>query len=352
MPPFHTENDVKNGISHPKLNTHVLNKTDKRRFLPDITALVLITVCFTNLSTKGEKMSDLTLSASVGINGHNDSDDVIEVQKSLNAISKKIDLEDTLAEDGLINENTEESPTCIAICAMQSAILGFKNPDGVIDPNGKSHKALIKAVNKLASPVSNLFLPKITPEAGLKEEDFEFAATMLSCDVAAIKAVSEVESSGSGYFECGMPCILFEAHIFSKYSQHQYDESHPDISSKSWNRSLYLGGEKEYKRLQKAMSLDREAALMSASYGRYQIMGFNHETAGYDDVEPFVCDMFLAEKHHLIAFVNFIKSNHHLLESIQSLDWATFARHYNGPSYAENHYDEKLQAAYEKHGAQ
>ncbi|WP_238322143.1 N-acetylmuramidase family protein [Vibrio mexicanus] len=182
----------------------------------------------------------------------------------------------------------------------------------------------------------------------MKEEDFEQAAEALECEVAAVKAVSEVESAGSGFFSSGEPAILFEAHIFSKYSDRRFDESHPDISSKKWDRSLYAGGEKEYGRLQKAMGLDREAALKSASYGRYQIMGFNHETAGYDDVETFVRDMFLAESNHLKAFVGFIKSNSRMHEAIKALDWATFAKHYNGPAYAENHYDEKLQSAYDK----
>ncbi|WP_235862917.1 N-acetylmuramidase domain-containing protein [Vibrio ruber] len=47
-------------------------------------------------------------------------------------------------------------------------------------------------------------------------------------------------------------------------------------------------GKKEYKRLQQALTLEREAALKSTSYRRYQIMGFNHQSAGYDDVESFV----------------------------------------------------------------
>lgn len=32
-------------------------------------------------------------------------------------------------------------------------------------------------------------------------------------------------------------------------------------------------------------------------------------------------------------------------------DWAGFARRYNAPAYAENKYDQKLKAAYEKHRA-
>lgn len=42
------------------------------------------------------------------------------------------------------------------------------------------------------------------------------AAEMLSVEVAAIKAVSEVESQGGGFLEAGLPKILFERHIMNR----------------------------------------------------------------------------------------------------------------------------------------
>ncbi|BCL68470.1 hypothetical protein TUMSATVNIG1_04070 [Vibrio nigripulchritudo] len=296
-------------------------------------------------------MKDLPLTSSVGTLGENLAEDVLAIQKALNEASDKIGLDEALVEDGIIGDDFDTSKTCLAIKQMQASILGFKKPDGRIDCNGKSHRALAEAASDQLGFAPSLFLPRIEPEVGLSEEDFEKAAESLDCDVAAVKAVSEVESAGSGFFASGPPCILFEAHIFSKYSDRQFDESHPEISSRKWDRSLYVGGEKEYERLQNAMALNRKAALMSASYGRYQIMGFNHQAAGYDNVETFVREMFLAERFHLFAFVNFIKADSRLHTAIQELDWATFARYYNGPAYAENRYDEKLLAAYDKHAS-
>lgn len=97
------------------------------------------------------------------------------------------------------------------------------------------------------------------------------------------------------------------------------------------------------------MSLDRKAALLSASYGRYQIMGFNYNLAGYEDVEDYVRDAFISESNHLSAFVRFILNNKKLSESIKNKDWPTFARYYNGSGYKENKYDLKLESAYEKY---
>lgn len=229
---------------------------------------------------------------------------------------------------------------------MQQSTLYFKKPDYRIDVGGKTHQKLDQLC---ANNRSNLFLPLIEPKLGLNEQDFQQAANVLSCEVAAIKAVSDVESNGSGYFASGKPKILFEAHIFSKYTYHNYDESHSDISSKTWDRSLYVGGEKEYLRLQKAMGVDRHAALLSASYGRYQIMGFNHKAAGYSDVESFVRDIFLSEVNHLMAFVRLIQSNSQLHGALKAKNWPYFASIYNGPNYSKNHYDEKLSSAYIQH---
>ena len=38
--------------------------------------------------------------------------------------------------------------------------------------------------------------------------------------------------------------------------------------------------------------------------------------------------------------------HHHLIVPLQKRQWATFAKGYNGPSFAKNRYHTKLQAAY------
>ncbi|WP_262919099.1 N-acetylmuramidase family protein [Niabella hibiscisoli] len=52
------------------------------------------------------------------------------------------------------------------------------------------------------------------PKPILTEKDFQDAARQLNCEVAAIKAVAEVESKGDGFLPTGEPKILFERHIF------------------------------------------------------------------------------------------------------------------------------------------
>lgn len=156
-----------------------------------------------------------------------------------------------------------------------------------------------------------------------------------------------MESHGGGFLGSSRPKILFEAHIFSKRTHHTYDKEHTDISSRSWNKSLYKGGEKEYTRLEAAMSLNGPAALESASWGRFQIMGFNYAACGYKTVMAFVRAMYDSEGKQLDAFVAF-RRHANLAAALREKRWADFARGYNGPGYAANKYDQKLQAAYEK----
>lgn len=182
----------------------------------------------------------------------------------------------------------------------------------------------------------------------LQPEDIRRAAKNLGVTPAHIKAVVDVESNGSGFLDDGRVKILFEAHKFSKYTNGKYDNHFPNISSRVWNRRLYKGGAKEWDRINQASGLDRMAAYKSASYGLFQIMGFNYQACGFDNVYSFVDAMKKSEGDHLDAFVQFIIINN-MAEDLMSGDWKSFARKYNGPAYAANKYDEKLALAFVKY---
>jgi hypothetical protein len=179
--------------------------------------------------------------------------------------------------------------------------------------------------------------------APLTDADYERAAAALGCQVAAVRAVAKVESLGGGYLSDGRPKILFERHKFHRYTGGKYTQSHSHISWPKWGG--YLGGAKEYDRLAEAISLNREAALKSASWGAFQIMGFNHALVGFSTVEAFVTAMVASSANQLDAFVAFIKSQN-LDDELRRLDWKGFARGYNGEEYWKNKYDEKMARAY------
>ena len=178
--------------------------------------------------------------------------------------------------------------------------------------------------------------------APLADADFERAAKAIGCTVAAVRAVNQVESRG-GFFADGRPKILYERHIFHRLTAGKFSAAHPDISNKAPRG--YIGGPAEYGRLARAIALDRKAALQSASWGAFQIMGFNFKLAGFANVEDFVKAMVSGQGAQLDAFVAFVRKNN-LDDELVRLDWAGFARGYNGEDYRKNKYDVKLADAY------
>jgi hypothetical protein len=188
----------------------------------------------------------------------------------------------------------------------------------------------------------------------LSKQDIDVAAAQLGVESAAIRAVVDVESTGSGFLPDGRPKILFEAHIFYHMLKKvgidpvRMSKLHPDICSPRWNRTLYKGGIFEYDRLAKAIAIHEEAALQSASWGLFQIMGFNHMACGFQSAKHMVAAMKKDEAHHLEAFLKFIRARG-LVDELRDRNWPAFARGYNGEGYAANKYDAKLASRYAFH---
>ncbi len=183
----------------------------------------------------------------------------------------------------------------------------------------------------------------------LKLSDYQRAAKELGVELAAVKSVVEVESRGQGFLDSGEPVILFERHVFNRRLRNKgiIVRDKPDIVNPV--AGGYKGGAEEHKRLQRAVEIHREAALESASWGLFQIMGYHWKALGYKSLQAFINEMYKDEAAHLDAFVKFIKVSPRIHRALKDKDWATFASGYNGPAYKRNRYDERLAAAYNKH---
>ncbi len=179
----------------------------------------------------------------------------------------------------------------------------------------------------------------------LSEGAISAAARGLGCDEAAVRAVIDVESGG-GFDASGRPKILFERHCFHRLTGGRFDAGYPDISASNWGG--YGRSSAQYDRLDRAAALDRDAALRSASWGMFQIMGDNFRAAGFGDVEAFVAAMMESEDRHLDAFCAFVNARG-LVRALARCDWRAFARGYNGPAFAKNRYEARLAEAYAGH---
>ena len=185
------------------------------------------------------------------------------------------------------------------------------------------------------------------------DDSFILCAHKIGCELNSLKAIKYVESGNTpAFISSNTPSILFEGHVFwrqlveNKINPLKYVKGNEDILYKSWTTKWYLGGINEYKRLNKAIKINKDAALKSASWGMFQILGANYKQCGCSSIDDFVSKMKTSEGLQLNLFTNFILSNSKLRQSLVQNNWSVFASIYNGPSYKQNNYDVKLESAY------
>lgn len=177
------------------------------------------------------------------------------------------------------------------------------------------------------------------------------AARELKVEPEVLMAFTKVEAPKGPFLPSGQPTILFEAHVFSRNTspKHKYDDSHPTLSSRTWNRTLYgKGGLNQYTRLLKAMYLDQRAALMACSWGSWQVLGENYEQLGFDTVEEMVHYCVASEVNQFDVFLRFVKTKKGLLRALRDKDWDEIAALYNGPQAYVHNYGDRIEEEYNK----
>lgn len=190
----------------------------------------------------------------------------------------------------------------------------------------------------------------------INEATIKMASVKHRIEPALIKAVAEVEGSGKGFLNTGEPVILFEPHVFyrqlmaHKINPIPYLMKNGDVLYKKWGTHPYGPSTSQHARLQKAINIGlntaqangfKEAALESASWGMFQIMGFNWKLCGCESLQEFINKMYDSVDSHLECFMSFIDLTG-AIDYLRSHDWEAFAEHYNGPEYKKNNYDYKL----------
>ena len=178
----------------------------------------------------------------------------------------------------------------------------------------------------------------------LTSDGIAAAAGSVQAGVQEIWTVLSVETSGCGFLADRRPEVLYERHIFHTLTGGRFDDGNlSDPTPGGYGR----GGSHQYERLTAAMGLDREAALKSASWGLGQVLGKNFAVAGFASIDEMVQAMTDSEDAQLSAVSAFILQNR-LDRALKTHDWTSFARGYNGPAFATNHYDVRLRGEFEK----
>lgn len=182
----------------------------------------------------------------------------------------------------------------------------------------------------------------------LTEEQWQAAAKRLNIPLAKLKAIAEIESPKGPFNPDGSPTTLFEGHKFHQFTNGRFSKSYPTLSYPKWINTHYgKTWQAEKARLEAAVNLDRDAALKSTSWGRFQIMGFNFALCGCKTLQEFINKMFESEASQLALLVNFLESTN-LDDALRNDDMHRFFTGYNGSGYKTHRYDTKYAKALDK----
>lgn len=227
--------------------------------------------------------------------------------------------------------------------------------------------------------------------------DWERVASGLRCEVNVLKAIAKVESGGrSAYWvindtaehKAHAPKIMFERHYFHRLtcangpglksgrrwlhgkgvpgctsphdiypdicwpvgyrSKGKLNQQDTQMHDNRVDRGDIRDNSQDYLRLINAYRLNNDAALKSASWGKFQVMGNNFSACGERTVKSFVTKMCRNEVGQIELLAGFIKANAALWNAVKEKNWHLIAYNYNGPNYRnDTAYDVKMREAYE-----
>lgn len=158
-----------------------------------------------------------------------------------------------------------------------------------------------------------------------------------------MRAVAQVESSGGGFDSQGRPKILFERHKFHSATGGKYSTtSYSNPKSGGYN-------EDSWGKLTQAIGKDVDAAFASASWGKFQVMGFHWEALGYPSALEMAYTSVISEAAHYEMLVRYVEQfgleEEMAMISTDEDDCRPFAKGYNGSGYEKYGYHTKLAAA-------
>ena len=181
----------------------------------------------------------------------------------------------------------------------------------------------------------------------IAEWDYKKAAEDLDVEEEVLKAIAKQESHERSFYLDGQATILFERHIMRRclikkgYSIDQVNKlqvDYPDIVNTqggSYNISSYT-------KLGIAKEIDYDCAVLSCSWGKFQVMGLYYSNL-YSSPSALEEAMNKCELQQFRYFLSYLKNTNGIIMALKNKNWESIARLYNGanwknqnPKYASN----------------
>lgn len=189
------------------------------------------------------------------------------------------------------------------------------------------------------------------------KDHFESLATQLNVEREVLRAIAVAETGDKSPFKEFVPGerharILYERHYMRRlllksgmtHSQiNNLSTTEPKIVHAYESNYSYGTEQQQYERLKRARELNFDAANMSCSWGKFQVMG-EYYTHLYKSTQELVDAQNFCALQHLQYFKVFLTEEKKMLNSMQSKNWTSIAEKYNGLNQIG--YDVKIENAY------
>lgn len=167
---------------------------------------------------------------------------------------------------------------------------------------------------------------------------YQQTAKELNVQPASVRAFAVVESDEKSHTAAGFPVIRFESHRYKKYRVAERGAMAFDKATNSKNL------DERWEQFERMRDVASDAAILSHSFGIFQVMGFNYKLCLCADVETFLRRSMTVEGQFTL-FKRFVLSSPALHSAIMRHRPDEVGFHYNGPQYKRNKYDVKWAAA-------
>ncbi|WP_101208406.1 N-acetylmuramidase domain-containing protein [Pseudomonas sp. 43NM1] len=191
------------------------------------------------------------------------------------------------------------------------------------------------------------------------KEHFELLAAQLGVEREVLRAIAVAETGDKVPFKeyvAGKQhaTILYERHYMYRllnlkgYTNVQLDEmavSEPKIVHRYQSGYSYGSEQAQYERLVRASEIDKEVAIKSCSWGKFQVMG-EYFARLYKSSDELVEAQNYCALQHLQYFKIFLTKEKNMLEPMRQKNWLTIAKKYNGENQIG--YDINISNAYDQ----
>ena len=202
------------------------------------------------------------------------------------------------------------------------------------------------------SAIINVFVNK-NAQAITQEQLQSIARDLGDTNTRRINAVAKVESAGGGWFDSGLPKILYERHKYWGFTAlaNRIKSWFANPSAGDYTTDANKNGINDsWEKLSYAIGKDPLAALKSISIGKFQVLGEYYLQCGYQHPIEMLYACSRSELAHYELLRDYILNVANLKDaflqvSTNAASNEAFAKGYNGKGYRKYDYHNKLAKA-------